>query len=267
MTVVEVPPTLELDPQVEADVSALLFERFSPGYGAATRGHVASLMAVEHYSAGFYYLKSRVGSGIFNRGSTVLISGCAAGGEMLAARQWGFGEVYGIEVDPIWVTACEKRFAGLPGMHAACYEGLRLPYSDEMFDVVSSLHVVEHAWDPKLYVSELLRVMKPGAYLVLDFPTRYHRRELHTNLPSLEWLPRPLRNAGYHLLASRLSPIANQAKLGYRNIYETNLRQISPAAIRRWARASGYGAEFLDQTTVSPGIVRLLTRRKPDQNG
>ena len=264
MTVVEIPLALELDPQVEAEVSALLFEHFAPGYGAATPDHIANLMAHDHYSAGYYYLKSLVGPEIFNSQSRVLVSGCAAGGEMIAARQWGFGEVYGVEVDPIWVTACEKRMAGLPGMHVACYEALRLPYEDAMFDVVSSIHVIEHAWDPRLYLAELLRVLRPGGYVVLEYPTRYHREELHTRLPSLEWLPRPLRNAGYRLRASRFSRIPEESKQRYRNIYETNLRQISYPAIRWWARTSRYRAEFLNLTKVSPGIIRLLIQRKAD---
>lgn len=264
MTVVEVPSALELDPQVEAEVSALLLEQLAPGYGAGTADHVANLMDLDHYSGGYYYLKSLVGPEIFNSQSRVLVSGCAAGGEMIAARQWGFGEVYGVEVEPIWVTACEKRMAGLPGMHVACYGALRLPYEDAMFDVVSSIHVIEHAWDPKLYVAELLRVLRPGGYVVLEYPTRYHWQELHTRLPSLEWLPRPLRNAGYRLCASRFSPIPGEFKQRYRKIYETNLRQISYPAIRWWARTSRYRAEFLNHTKVAPGVTRLLIRRKAD---
>ena len=84
MTVVEIPPALELDPQVEAEVSALLFEHFAPGYGAATPDHIANLMDLDHYSAGYYYLKSLVGPEIFNSQFGVLVSGCAAGGEMIA---------------------------------------------------------------------------------------------------------------------------------------------------------------------------------------
>lgn len=262
MSDIVAPPALALDPAVEAAVNQLLYDHFAPSYQDRVSDYIGSLMATEHYSGRFLFLKWVIGPELFENRSRILISGCGAGGEMIAARQWGFGETYGVEVDPIWITACEKRLAYLPEMHVALYDGDHLPYADGMFDVVTSGHVIEHTRDPKLYLAELMRVLRPGGYLSLEYPTRYHRTELHTGLPSLEWAPHPLRNAGYRLLGSRLSPISERSKGFYRSIYETRLQQISYLLIKRWLRANGYGFKFVNLTKAAPGVIRLVIRRE-----
>lgn len=258
----EVPPALALDPEIESQVSALLLDHFGPTYGDRVDDYVGSLMAVDHYSGRFLFLRHAVGPDIFKDQPCLLVSGCGAGGEMIAARQWGFGEIYGVEVDPIWVTACEKRLAQFPGMHAAFYDGDHLPYPDATFDVVASGHVIEHTRDPRLYLAESLRVLKPGGHLSLEYPTRYHTRELHTQLPSLEWLPRPLRDGAYRLLAARVSPLGRVARQRYYSIYDTRLQQISFPSIRRWLNRNALAYTFVNLTRAAPGVIRLVIRRE-----
>ena len=42
-----------------------------------------------------------------------------------------------------------------------------LPYEDSTFDLVMSAHVLEHLANPAIAVAEMLRVLKPGATLLL----------------------------------------------------------------------------------------------------
>ncbi len=258
----EIPPALALDPTVESQVTARLLEHFGPSYGARVQDYVAALMAVDHYSGRFLHLRQVVGPQVFKSDSRILVSGCGAGGEMIAARQWGFGEVHGVEVDPIWVSVCEERLAQLGDMHPRYYDGDHLPYPDGTFDVVASGHVIEHTRDPRLYLAESLRVLKPAGYLSLEYPTRYHHRELHTQLPSLEWLPRPVRDAAYRLLASRLSPLGSVAKQRYGSIYSTRLQQISFPSIRWWLNRNGLAYKILNLTRPAPGVIRLVIQRQ-----
>lgn len=46
----------------------------------------------------------------------------------------------------------------------------RLPYEDASFDVVHSNQVIEHLYNTDLYVGELLRVLRPGGYVIVSTP-------------------------------------------------------------------------------------------------
>lgn len=49
----------------------------------------------------------------------------------------------------------------------------RLPFDDESFDLIWCSEVIEHLQDPAFTMSELRRVAKPGADLVLTTPNSY----------------------------------------------------------------------------------------------
>ena len=50
------------------------------------------------------------------------------------------------------------------------YDGRRLPYRDDTFDVVGALNVLEHVEDPEAFVAEAVRVCVPGGRVVLSSP-------------------------------------------------------------------------------------------------
>lgn len=207
------------------------------------------------------YVASRVPPGIFSRDAVVLVSGMGVGGEMLAARERGAGFVHGVEVDPLYVELCRLRLKGLEGLFPRLYDGERLPYEPAFFDLVLSGHIIEHTKDPRAYLSELLRVLRPGGWLFLEFPNRFHVRELHTGLFSVEWLPRPLRNGALRLAASRFSPLSPSARQKCRTIVATGLKQISIGRVKRWLAEEPREAALLDLFRPAPGIVRCLVRR------
>jgi len=43
-----------------------------------------------------------------------------------------------------------------------------LPYPDNYFDLVTSIHTIEHLYDTDLYLEEIYRILKPGGYLFID---------------------------------------------------------------------------------------------------
>lgn len=207
------------------------------------------------------YVASKVPPELFSRHSTVLISGMGAGGEMLVARERGAGTVYGVEVDQLSVELCRLRFEGLEGLFPRLYDGENLPFESASFDLVLSGHIIEHTRDPRSYLTELLRVLRPCGWLFLEFPTRFHWRELHTSLPSVEWLPRPVRNGILRMAAGRFSPFGESTKHKCRSIFGTELKQISTGRVRRWLARGQHAAALADVVRPVPGVVRCLIRK------
>ncbi|WP_439489310.1 class I SAM-dependent methyltransferase [Algoriphagus sp.] len=54
-------------------------------------------------------------------------------------------------------------------------------YPDEYFDFIHISHVIEHVLDPKAYIAEMKRIVKPGGYIAIGTPNmssnlyRFHR--------------------------------------------------------------------------------------------
>jgi SAM-dependent methyltransferase len=51
----------------------------------------------------------------------------------------------------------------------------QMPFSDNDFDVVFCNHVLEHVEDDKKAMREILRVLKPGGYAILQVPIDFNR--------------------------------------------------------------------------------------------
>ena len=201
-------------------------------------------------------------SGFFDEVSKahVLISGAAIGTEMKLAIEYGFQCVTGTEIHDAYVKICERRFTGDSRLTAVLYNGDKLPFEDNNFSGVISGHIIEHTRNPKLYLREHMRVMQKGGYMFLEFPTRYHTIELHTRLPSFEWLPRPLRYVALKIILWRRSPFSERTRNGYRAVLET-LQPISHWQIRWWLKRMPWRSTIENWSMPAPGIVRVIIRK------
>ncbi|MCC6128797.1 MAG: class I SAM-dependent methyltransferase [Acidobacteria bacterium] len=194
--------------------------------------------------------------------ASLLVSGCAVGSEALVGRQYGFATVTGTEVTPVYVEIARERFAGVPGFAFELYDGDHLPFPDRHFTAIASGHIIEHTRSPFDYLTEHLRVLRPGGFFFLEFPNRYHLMELHTNLPSVEYLPGPLRMAALRFLASSRSPVPPPRRKGYQAILGTDLKPMSVWQIKKYLRDSGIpGARIVHRYTPAPGFVRMVIAR------
>jgi hypothetical protein len=106
-----------------------------------------------------------------------------------------------------------------------------------------------------------MRVLAAGGHLLLEFPSRYHHTELHTQRPSLEWLPRAIRNAAIRIMSSRFSPLNAGAKVQYSSLVTSGLHQISMGSVRNWLDSSGYSYTILNTMKPESGIVRCVVRK------
>ena len=51
-----------------------------------------------------------------------------------------------------------------------CYDGVKLPFNDNEFDVVLSSEVMEHVPDPEKFLSEIYRVLRDGGVAIITVP-------------------------------------------------------------------------------------------------
>ena len=66
-------------------------------------------------------------------------------------------------------------------------------YPDSFFDFIHISHVIEHVLDPKAYIAEMKRIVKPGGYIAIGTPNmssnlyRFHRwsKMLMMNVPDV----------------------------------------------------------------------------------
>lgn len=72
--------------------------------------------------------------------------------------------LYGIDVDKHKVKLAQKR-----GIRAMCRNLNRLlPYPNNKFHSISANQIIEHVTNPDIFVTEILRVLMPGGYLLIS---------------------------------------------------------------------------------------------------
>jgi 2-polyprenyl-3-methyl-5-hydroxy-6-metoxy-1,4-benzoquinol methylase len=93
----------------------------------------------------------------------------------------------------LW-RAAQGRFDRCVGVDAVSYEGLpedihfvpadfdarTLPISDDEVDVAAALEVVEHLENPRAFVRELVRITRPGGWVVVTTPNQLSALSLLT---------------------------------------------------------------------------------------
>jgi SAM-dependent methyltransferase len=97
-------------------------------------------------------------------GAEVLDAGCGSGRTLEELER--YGTVYGVELDPEAAELARARGAG--EVHTGRLE--QLPYEDDRFDLITCLDVIEHTPDDRATLRELLRVCKPGGWLLVTVP-------------------------------------------------------------------------------------------------
>jgi SAM-dependent methyltransferase len=188
----------------------------------------------------------------------LLVSGCAAASEMIIARRYGFQEILGTEVVQEYVEISRQRLLGQDGFDVFLYDGKNLPFASDTFTAVVSGHIIEHTPSAYDYLKEHVRVLAPGGFLFLEFPNRYHLIELHTGLPSLEYLPKLLRSLGLQFLGSQFSPLSPKQRKRYDEIRRT-LQPVSVWQIKRYlSRMTSCNARVIHHYAPAPGYTRML---------
>jgi SAM-dependent methyltransferase len=253
------PPEVGVDPSIEESVSKRLETLLTAKGWSEPQRNVEIYCSFSGPHARFQYFRPRVPAHGLRR---LLVSGAGMGSEMLVARAWGFNEIAGTEIEDGFVDLIQDRLEGRAAFDVVQTSGVELPFPDGHFSSALSSHVIEHTNAPATYLREHLRVLEEGGLLFLEFPTRYHRTELHTRLPSFEWLPGPLRWVVLRFLQTRFSGLPWERRNEYR-IVRTTLSPVSLLQVRFWLwRFGARGGRVIHRETPAPGFVRLLIRKR-----
>ena len=105
-----------------------------------------------------------------SRNSFVLEVGTGEGyGTKLLSEH--FEKIVGLDVDEQTIVRARKKY-GSGNCVFTLYDGIRIPFEDNMFDAVISFQVIEHIQDEKNYVSEIYRILKTNGIFILTTPNR-----------------------------------------------------------------------------------------------
>ncbi|MFN8070517.1 MAG: class I SAM-dependent methyltransferase [Mycobacterium sp.] len=121
-------------------------------------------------------------------GQTVLEAGCGEGygADLLASVA---ARVIAVDYDAATVEHVRNRY---PRVEVLAANLAALPLPDAAVDVVVNFQVIEHLWDQPQFITECLRVLRPGGMLLMSTPNRitftpgsdvpvnpFHTRELN----------------------------------------------------------------------------------------
>ncbi len=90
--------------------------------------------------------------------------GLGAGTALLAEK----GRAIGVDVSPEAVAAARERYGARAEFLAA--DALALDFPAGEFDLIASVHTMEHVADDRAFLEHLQRWLKPGGVLVLEVP-------------------------------------------------------------------------------------------------
>lgn len=99
------------------------------------------------------------------RRGKLLDVGCAAGFFLKVAKDAGW-EVQGIEPNRGLAKWGSRKY----GVPISSKDFLTTKFPAESFDVVTFWDVLEHVTDPKAYIREAARILKPGGFLFVNYP-------------------------------------------------------------------------------------------------
>ena len=100
----------------------------------------------------------------FKTDGRMLDVGCGGGKFLRSMKQLGW-QTQGVEFNQSAVATCHE--AGLEVFQG---ELAAAAFPDSSFDLVTARHVIEHIADPKPFVAEIFRVLKPGGLMLLRTP-------------------------------------------------------------------------------------------------
>ena len=158
----------------------------------------------------------------------VLDAGCGSGRTMQELQD--YGTVRGIELDEEAAELARSRGHG----EVAVGRLEQLPWPDRTFDLITSLDVIEHTPDDRATLAELLRVCRPGGWLLVTVPA----------YPAL-W------------------SVHDEANHHYRRYSRTTLRSAAAGAGWTVTRMTSFNSVLL----APAAVVRLARRRFPARNG
>ena len=121
---------------------------------------------------------------------TVVDIGCGAGGKSLYYASRGVKEVIGVEILEKYRAEADtlSNELGLTNQFRfVCADAAALPFADGSIDTIIMNDAMEHVARPEVVLSEMMRVLRPGGRLFVNFPPYHHPFGAH--LSDLIYIP------------------------------------------------------------------------------
>ncbi|MGI9534427.1 MAG: class I SAM-dependent methyltransferase [Thermodesulfobacteriota bacterium] len=110
----------------------------------------------------------------FNMDSRILDSGCGGGYFLNYLTEKKYSDVWGFDISPTGIEVINKLYPHLSSkvaVHDVFKEELPV-YFPNKYDIVFSTEVIEHLYNPGLYLKNIYGLLKESGYLILSTP--YH---------------------------------------------------------------------------------------------
>lgn len=121
---------------------------------------------------------------------TVLDIGCGAGGKSLYYASRGAKEVIGVEILEKYraeADALANELGLADRFRFVCADAAALPFADGSIDTIIMNDAMEHVARPEAVLAEMMRVLRPGGRLFVNFPPYHHPFGAH--LSDLIYIP------------------------------------------------------------------------------
>jgi SAM-dependent methyltransferase len=127
-------------------------------------------------------------------GKTVLDIGCGAGGKTLYYASLGAEKVVGVEILEKYRAEAEALAAKIrlsDRFEFVCADASGLPFAEGTFDTVVMNDAMEHVDAPEAALAEVLRVLKTGGRVYINFPPYNHPFGAHlSDVIFIPWVHR-----------------------------------------------------------------------------
>jgi ubiquinone/menaquinone biosynthesis C-methylase UbiE len=136
----------------------------------------------------------------------------------LLAEHTTQGSVAGIDLSPTMVKRARARNAhAVRAGRVTLQQGnaAQLPFEEQRFDKVVSIHTYYFWADPQAILTEVFRVLKPGGKLIFTLATGKMEEREETGLEPViaEHVLPQMRSIGFTEVASRYGPLSRQFKI------------------------------------------------------
>ena len=121
-------------------------------------------------------------------GARALDVGCGVGQVVARLASDGF-EAYGVDVSEPNIERAKKVCP-----RCQLYDGRKLPFTDQFFDSVGALNVLEHVEQPEDFLRELVRVTRVGGQLLVSSPNFFRVFGFRDYHPKMRGIGNKLRN-------------------------------------------------------------------------
>jgi ubiquinone/menaquinone biosynthesis C-methylase UbiE len=106
-------------------------------------------------------------------GLRVLEVGAGSGRDGLLLSRAG-GKVVSLDYSLPSLPLVSEQLEENDTLSLCCGDAFALPFADESFDLVFHQGLLEHFRNPDDLIAENVRVLRPGGYILVDVPQRYH---------------------------------------------------------------------------------------------